>query len=180
MDPAEADVSAERKLRVQPSAERPLRCGDCDAPVDGVQRYCIVCGAHQSRIEDPVARYLAQASARRRQSGTHARAHRRLTVGGASLVLCLALAVFVGALAGRVSNDGDAAIIAALRARPAPAVSVPLPAGSTARNHLTSPAAPRTDRSRATERRPAATTQKSTGGGYVHSQQGLPNSISVP
>jgi hypothetical protein len=192
---------------MQPPAEHPLRCGECDAPVDGVQRYCIVCGARQTHVEDPVARYMAQASARRRELADPAPGSGGgLTIGRAILVICLPLAVLVGALAGRASNTGDAAIIAALHARASPTVTVSaigsaIVAGRAGSRAVSSSTA--THRRRRTARvapagihhavsttpsahRHAESAQtvkrirKSAGSGYVSSQQGLPNSISVP
>jgi hypothetical protein len=168
MEAAGPEQTHERRLHVQPPAERQLRCGECDAPVDAVQRYCVVCGAHQSHIEDPVAAYLAAASARRRQTAAAAPTRRRgLTLGRAILVLCLPLALFVGVLAGRASNSGDGAIVSALHARSAQ-IAAPAPSRT--------PADRRPHRSAQTVKH----IQTSTGSGYVNSQQGLPNQVSVP
>ncbi len=37
-------------------------CGECGAPVEPNQRYCVICGAHRAKAADPVARYLSEAS----------------------------------------------------------------------------------------------------------------------
>jgi hypothetical protein len=186
----------ERRLRVQPAPELALRCSRCEAPVDAIQRYCIVCGAHQLHVEDPVARHMSALQAQRRAAGTIGRDTRgTLTIGRALLVACLPLALIIGAIAGRVSTNGDAAVSAALRARHAPVVLLASPAGTASAPAAISAAlraiqsqATATTTTRAGAAQPTSASrprgrrrpQKSTGGSYVRSQQALPNQISVP
>jgi hypothetical protein len=100
-------------------------CAQCDAPLDGAQRYCVFCGASRHHGGDPVARYLAAARRPAPAAPPPAvatgspRSERWLVV---SLVL-LPLAAAAGVLVGRDSAGNDA-LVAALRAQKAPVVQV--------------------------------------------------------
>jgi hypothetical protein len=169
VDVAGSDHNPERRLRVQPAPERALRCARCEAPVDAIQRYCIVCGAHQLHVEDPVARHMSTLQARRRATHTTGRDTRStITIGRALLVACLLVALMIGAIAGRAATSGDGAVVAALRAMQSHSAAATTTRGGGA--HATSASRPRE----------ARRLQKSTGGNYVRSQQALPNQISVP
>jgi len=183
-----SEHNPERRLRVQPAPERILRCGRCDAPVDAVQRYCIVCGAHQLHVEDPAARYMSTLAAQQRASRDARRDSRAtLTLGRALIVACLPVALLLGALAGRASTSGDAAVVAALRARSAPAVLSTPAASRTSSAIRRHPGTPRQPPAHRATRTPSATSartvrriQKLTGSSYLKAQQGLPNQVSVP
>ncbi|MEH3054106.1 MAG: hypothetical protein PGN13_08900, partial [Patulibacter minatonensis] len=56
--PAIATASGGGLLAPRPVAER---CDHCSAAVDTGQRYCVQCGAHQRRADDPTARWFAAA-----------------------------------------------------------------------------------------------------------------------
>ena len=97
-----------------------LRCDDCSAPVAPDQRYCVVCGAHQSRTPDPAARYFSEASAARSRVAAAVAARdaagsrRRLPrISGAlatgSVVLALVVGFAIGDSTGGNSAPGSAA-----------------------------------------------------------------------
>jgi len=54
-------MSEQQAQPVEAAGEYP-RCGECGAPVDTDQRYCVICGAHRAKAPDPVAQYLSEAS----------------------------------------------------------------------------------------------------------------------
>jgi hypothetical protein len=158
VDLAVSQPNPERRLHVQPAPDRILRCAECDAPVDGVQRYCIVCGAHQFHAEDPAARYMSALAAQRRTSSEVRRSSRvRPTVSRALLIACVSVALLVGALAGRAWTSGDARPTTGSTVRSTTAASRSAAAGQTVKR-----------------------LQKLTGSSYLKSQQGLPNQVSVP
>jgi hypothetical protein len=99
------------------------RCEHCAAPMERSQRYCVVCGTHRRHVRDPAASYLSTATARTRRSGqAQPRRGAKHSPGlGTALVLAvIPIAVGLGVLVGRASNNGDDKLIAALRAqRPA-------------------------------------------------------------
>ena len=104
-----------------PPAGAHQQCDECAAPVAADQRYCVVCGAHRRNVEDPAARYLAQAVSRERtiahqQSTQRPRRGRDRALGlGTALILAATpVAAGIGVLAGRSSNNGDAALLHAL------------------------------------------------------------------
>jgi hypothetical protein len=156
VDVVRSEHNPERRLHVQPAPERILHCARCDAPVDAVQRYCIVCGAHQLQVADPAARYMSALVAQQRASRDVRRGSRAtLTVGRALLVACLAL--LLGALAGRASTRGDAGPTTVISVRSTPTARRPTTSAQTVKR-----------------------LQKLTGSSYIKSQQGLPNQVSVP
>ncbi len=96
-------------------------CDACGAPVDRAQRYCVVCGAHQRHVPDPAAEYLAKVTAARPRQASAAEARQRSGrspgLGTALVLAIIPLAVGLGVLVGRDSNNGDGRLIAALRAQ---------------------------------------------------------------
>ena len=97
-------------------------CEQCGAPVDETQRYCVVCGAHRRHVNDPAARYLASATNRTRVAAATPRPRSTATkrshgLGTALVLAVIPLAVGLGVLVGRASNNGDDKLIAALRAQ---------------------------------------------------------------
>ena len=97
------------------------QCDDCASAVAADQRYCVVCGSHRRNVEDPAARYLAQAVGRERtvvhqQSAPRPRRRRdrALGLGTAFVLAAIPVAAGLGVLAGRSSNNGDAALLRAL------------------------------------------------------------------
>lgn len=98
------------------------RCDHCSAPVEPAQRYCVQCGAHQRRADDPTARWFA--SARRAKTAQHVltappegSAGRTVSAGVAAvLIALLPVAAGVGVLVGRGSDDSGRAVVEALKA----------------------------------------------------------------
>jgi hypothetical protein len=98
------------------------QCGQCGAPVEAKQRYCVVCGFHRRQVRDPVSRYMMRATSHARSGSPRrpGRSRRASSLGAAVLIASVPLAVGLGVLVGRSSNSGDAKLIAALRSqRPA-------------------------------------------------------------
>ena len=97
-------------------------CEQCGAPVEKTQRYCVVCGTHRRHVSDPAARYLAAATSKARTGAAAPRsrgtaAKRSHGLGTALVLAVIPLAVGLGVLVGRASNNGDDKLIAALRAQ---------------------------------------------------------------
>jgi hypothetical protein len=94
-------------------------CDHCGAPVDNAQRYCVSCGTRRRHVRDPAARYLAAAGSKSRPAAGRAPAVRRpaSSLGLALILAVIPLAVGLGVLLGRSSTNGDAKLIAALRAQ---------------------------------------------------------------
>lgn len=107
--------------RARPVSER---CDHCSAPVEPAQRYCVQCGAHQRRADDPTARWFASARrARAAQSSAGsalpaANATGRTVSAGVAAVLIalLPVAAGVGVLVGRGSDHSGKAVVEALKA----------------------------------------------------------------
>jgi hypothetical protein len=105
------------------------QCDECGAPVDAVQRYCVVCGAHRRHVNDPAARYLSQATARSRKSNAaaparrSARASRWRGLGTALVLAVIPLVAAGGVLIGRSSNNDDSKLIQELAKRQAAVVT---------------------------------------------------------
>ena len=137
------------------------RCDRCGVAVAVDQRYCVVCGEHLRNVNDPAARYLSQATARSRmRAGAAVRRSRAPDFARVLVLVAILLAVALGVLIGRGSAGGDASrqnsAEKQLRGEP------------TARKQLSRRA------------HVVSTIQQSSGSGYVNSQRGLPNQISVP
>jgi hypothetical protein len=114
--PASAPVAASNERQAASQYEL---CDECGAPVDRAQRYCVVCGARRRHVRDPAARHLSGAASKARRA-PHAQRATKKTSSSLGLALVLAvipLAVGVGVLLGRSSTNGDAKLIAALRAQ---------------------------------------------------------------
>jgi len=96
-------------------------CEQCDAPVDHAQRYCVVCGTRRRHVHDPAARYMSKVAGRNRAAPGQRPATKRSRtssgLGVAALLAMVPLAVGLGVLVGRASTNGDAKLIAALRAQ---------------------------------------------------------------
>lgn len=95
------------------------QCDSCGAPVDTDQRYCVTCGTRRRHVNDPAARFLSSATAASRR-GTRPTGTARPRPSGLGLAVLLAvipIAVGLGVLVGRASNNGDGKLIAALRAQ---------------------------------------------------------------
>jgi hypothetical protein len=114
--PASAPVAAPSER--EPASQHEL-CDDCGAPVDRAQRYCVSCGARRRHVPDPAARHLSGAASKARRAPRPQRAAKKSSSSlGLALVLAvIPLAVGVGVLLGRSSTNGDAQLIAALRAQ---------------------------------------------------------------
>jgi len=102
-------------------------CDSCGAPLDDRQRYCVSCGTRRKHAEDPAARFLAQATRRRRspvaRAGAGSGAGRRsASLATVILIAVVPLALGAGVLIGRSSAGGDGKLIAALRAEKAPVI----------------------------------------------------------
>jgi hypothetical protein len=94
-------------------------CGQCGAPVDPKQRYCVVCGFHRRQVTDPVSRYMMRATAQGRSGSIQRsqRPRRTSSLGAAVLIAIVPLAVGLGVLVGNSSSNGDSKLIAALRSQ---------------------------------------------------------------
>jgi hypothetical protein len=93
-------------------------CEQCGAPLDHAQRYCVMCGNHRRHVRDPAARYLAGSKGRPGAGAApsgHAPRRRSSTLGTALVIAVIPLAIGLGVLVGRSSNNGDGKLIAALR-----------------------------------------------------------------
>jgi hypothetical protein len=97
-------------------------CGACGAPLDEQQRYCVECGTSRRHPGDPVARYFADAAARRRTptaaavpvvagGGRHVE-NRWIAVALALIPVAAAIGVLVGHGSG---GSSDAQLLAAVR-----------------------------------------------------------------
>ncbi len=111
-----ADAAAPSEPDAAPRYEL---CDHCGAPVDKAQRYCVSCGARRRHVRDPAARHLSGASSKARRAPRAQRAAKRSSsnLGLALMLAAIPLAVGVGVLLGRASTNGDAKLIAALRAQ---------------------------------------------------------------
>lgn len=121
---------APRPTATPPTAEHPAveasraarppweQCDRCQAPVDDQQRYCVECGAHQRRQNDPAARYFAAARRPKAAAVPVPSSQKRTvpTVVAAALIALLPVAAGVGILVGRGSADSSDAVIEALKA----------------------------------------------------------------
>ncbi|MCW2967938.1 MAG: hypothetical protein JWM71_1710 [Solirubrobacteraceae bacterium] len=101
-------------------------CGECGAPLDDQQRYCVECGTSRRHPGDPVARYFAQAASVRSlraapvAPGTSVRGRRHVENRWIAVALAmLPVAAAIGVMVGRHGGGGtsDAQLLAALRAQ---------------------------------------------------------------
>ncbi len=101
-------------------------CDQCQAPLDERQRYCVVCGTHRANVDDPVARYLAEARRARTAPKLPSAASSRTVIGGGKLAAAIALipiAAALGVLVGR-GDSSDQQVVNALKVQKAPVVNV--------------------------------------------------------
>jgi hypothetical protein len=105
------------------------QCDSCGSAVDESQRYCVVCGTRRKHSNDPAARFLSEATKRRRTSTSPtavttatAPSRRSASFATAALIAVIPLALGAGVLIGRSSSGGDANLIAALKAQKAPVI----------------------------------------------------------
>jgi hypothetical protein len=110
-------------------------CDVCDAPLDGLQRYCLNCGTRSRYIDNPALDFLV---AKRKPSRLAPKSEVANTTGSDKIagiprdavpwLACgISLALIFGVLFGSVLSGGknnDAALIAALKAQPAQAAAV--------------------------------------------------------
>jgi hypothetical protein len=119
--PPAAQPTPETETGTAAKAEPPFEhCDTCGAPVDTDQRYCVSCGTRRRHVNDPAARFLSSATSARRRGARPAAVTRQRPASGLGLALLLAvipLAVGLGVLVGRASNNGDGKLIAALKAQ---------------------------------------------------------------
>jgi SPOR domain len=95
-------------------------CEQCGSPLDHGQRYCVMCGNHRRHVRDPAARYLAGSRSKTRPGAAPAAGTPRQRSSNLAVTLAIALiplAIGLGVLVGRASNNGDSKLIAALRAQ---------------------------------------------------------------
>lgn len=130
------------------------RCGQCGAPAAREQRYCLNCGFHRRNAQDPVARYLSEASVARARviaaDALIAQRRRTIRLGPRITATLVALALLIGILIGSLTGGGS-----------------------------TTPKASTTAGSKATT---TAKTQTSpvktkTGSSYINQENNLPNSV---
>lgn len=113
-------------------------CGACGAPLDEQQRYCVECGTSRRHPGDPVARYFADAAARRRMppaapGAAVAGAGRHVENRWIAVALALIpVAAAIGVLVGHHGSGGgsDAQLLAALRGSGGAAATSGTAAGS--------------------------------------------------
>ena len=118
-------------IEVSPTPTEYEACDQCGAALDHAQRYCVMCGHHRRHVRDPAARYLARSTARSRagaapQTGPRRRAP---TLATALIIAVIPLAIGLGVLVGRASNNGDGKLIAALRNQQPEVITTPGGAG---------------------------------------------------
>jgi hypothetical protein len=109
--------------QTMPQVDQPTsyeQCESCGAAVDHAQRYCVVCGTHRRHVRDPAARYHASKTSRSRSAaaqGSPSNAPRSSNLLTALILALIPLAIGLGVLVGRASNNGDAKLLAALEAQ---------------------------------------------------------------
>jgi hypothetical protein len=109
--------------QTMPAVEQPVsyeQCESCTAPVDHAQRYCVVCGTHRRSVRDPAARYHAAKTSRSRSHAgepTRTKASRPSNLLTALILALIPLAIGLGVLVGRASNNGDGKLLSALEAQ---------------------------------------------------------------
>ncbi|UUY05371.1 zinc ribbon domain-containing protein [Svornostia abyssi] len=118
----------ERIAAPAPIARAPWeQCDSCQAPVDDTQRYCVACGAHQRRSNDPAARFFADARRPKTPAVPAPEAGSRRTVPtivAAGLIALLPVAAGIGILVGRGASSNDDVLVEALKAQKVEVVQV--------------------------------------------------------
>ncbi|MBJ7330324.1 MAG: zinc ribbon domain-containing protein [Solirubrobacteraceae bacterium] len=104
-----------------PPARAPWeQCDGCQSPVDPKQRFCVVCGAHQRRADDPAARFFSGARRPKPAAAPEKASSSRATVPALTAGILLALlpvAAGVGILVGRGATSDNEAVVEALKAQ---------------------------------------------------------------
>jgi hypothetical protein len=101
-------------------------CGQCGAPLDERQRFCVECGASRRHPNDPVARHFTDSARRASPEPMALEAPPRRGADMRLTALVLALlpaAAALGVLVGNHNSGSDKELLAALRSAPAAASS---------------------------------------------------------
>jgi hypothetical protein len=108
------------------------QCDGCGAAVDDAQRYCVLCGTRRRHVRDPAARYLVSKTTRPRPVAARSRSRspRSSNLLTALILAMIPLAIGLGVLIGRASNNGDGKLLAALANQPRAQASVSGPAAT--------------------------------------------------
>jgi hypothetical protein len=109
-------------------------CGQCGAPLDDRQRFCVECGASRRHPADPVTRHFTTIVRQANPEPTAVAPPPRRGADTRVTALVLALipaAAALGVLVGKHNSGSDKDLIAALRAAPAAAAAT-TPAGGAA------------------------------------------------
>ena len=103
-----------------------LRCEVCGAAIAADQRYCVECGNHRVGVNDPAASFMNRSNARGGQRAGRAVvvSSRRGRVLTALALVLIPIAVGVGVLIGRSSNNQDAKLERAIAHEKAQIVTV--------------------------------------------------------
>lgn len=167
--------------RAEPSGSSPYQpCDHCGAPLDEPQRYCLACGSRRKHANDPAARFLSQATKRRRAPAATAtpsppRGRRSAPLAIAALIAVIPLALGAGVLIGRSSSGQDGKLIAALRAQKTPVIQYS--GGAPAAETATTPASATRQAVAAAPAAPVSTFKLSHG--YAVELQTLPRSTTL-
>lgn len=119
-DPPTAEQPTLPQQTVPPAVVRNEQCDRCQAPVAHDQRYCIACGSHQRRPNDPVLRYFATSREARKAAAAPKVVNDKKTIpvpAAALLIALLPVAAGIGILVGRSGNNTDEALLKALQNR---------------------------------------------------------------
>jgi hypothetical protein len=102
-----------------------VRCETCGAAVEADQRYCVECGAHRIGVNDPAASYMNRSPARtQRATRAVVVSSRRGRLITALMLAMIPIAIGVGVLIGRSSNNQDPALLRAINQSRARVVTV--------------------------------------------------------
>ena len=177
------DVSLDAVAEPDGEPVRHDECGQCGAPVDRLQRYCVSCGAHRHHVPDPAARYLAQASARARIGGAavgRPAGRRRSSLSPLTAVVLAAVlaggGVAVGAAIEGGSSVNDAQLVRELHRLGVSQTAADGHGGSSAKSGT---AVGHSGNAKSSSSA-ATRLQHATGKNYVKQAQQLPNSVTVP
>ncbi len=109
----------------QPGGASGLRCDTCGAPVAVDQRYCVECGAHRVGVNDPASAYMHRSPVRgQRATRAVVVSSRRSRLISALMLALIPIAIGVGVLIGRSSNNQDPALLKAIKGERAQVVTV--------------------------------------------------------
>ena len=103
-----------------------LRCEVCGAAVAADQRYCVECGNHRVGVNDPAASFMNRSAARGSQRAGRAVvvSARRGRLTTALMLVLIPVAIAVGILIGRSSNNQDSKLLRAVAREKAQIVTV--------------------------------------------------------